>query len=194
MPSKKLIFGIYIYQTSDLFLCSLALELGWATYMGVCQDGSFNIENEFFVRCLASQIFFCLSSSMFFACLALPILSIVYLLDCIVWGNRKQLHIHSHAVTVHTHHHINTLPHHTCLPSQSSPFFITIGSRYVILSLIQQAQKTHSKVVYFQQKFISETLLQLINMKSYKFVLIVTLGRGCCTLTFQILHFAVLIF
>ena len=28
-------------------------------------------ENEFFVRCLASQIFFCLSSLMFFACLAL---------------------------------------------------------------------------------------------------------------------------
>ena len=137
MPYKKLIFGIlHISNLRPLFML-ISTRTGLGYMHGVCQDGSFNIENEFFVRCLASQIFFACLLQCFLLVWLYTKYCVLYLLDCIVWGNRKQLHTHSHAVTVHTHHHISTLPHHTCLPSQSSPFFITIGSRYVILSLLQ---------------------------------------------------------
>ena len=58
MPYKKLIFGIlHISNLRPLFML-ISTRTGLGYMHGVCQDGSFNIENEFFVRCLASQIFF----------------------------------------------------------------------------------------------------------------------------------------
>ena len=88
-PIKSWYLGYYIYQTSDLFLCSLALELGWATCMGFARMGALILRMNFLWDVLRPRFFFACLLQCFLLVWLYTKYCVLYLLDCIVWGNRK---------------------------------------------------------------------------------------------------------